>query len=74
MMTCLPSTTMMSMYKPGEVVSERIRPNQKLVVTRYADNMYYCKADEHSRGKELVYLERELMPIRIFQERKLRVA
>ena len=64
----------MSMYKPGEVVSERVRPNQKLVIARYANHMYYCKADEYAHGKELVYLERDLMPIRISQEKKLRAA
>ena len=50
-------------YKEGEVVSERIRPNQKLVIKRYFDNLYYCMAEENPRQKELVYLERDLKPI-----------
>ncbi len=48
-------------YKEGEVVYERIRPTQKLIVKRYACNLYYCQAEENTRQKELVYQERELM-------------
>ena len=48
-------------YKAGDVVYERIRPTQKLIVKRYASNMYYCQAEENSHRKELVFQERELM-------------
>jgi len=47
-------------YKKGEVVFERIRLNQKLIVEHFTDNIYYCKAQENSNRKDLVYLEREL--------------
>lgn len=50
-------------YKEGEVVFERIRPNQKLVVKRFTHNMYYCKVQENPNRKDLVYLERELTSI-----------
>ncbi len=48
-------------YKIGEIVSERIYPTRKLVVSYIKDNIYYCKAQEHKHRKELVYFERELM-------------
>lgn len=48
-------------YKEGEVVYERIRPDQKLIIKRYASNLYYCQAEERTHQKELVYQERELM-------------
>lgn len=53
---------MENLYKEGEVVSERTRPNQKLIVKRYASNMYYCQTQERAARRELVYLERDLMP------------
>jgi hypothetical protein len=48
-------------YKMGEVVFERTHPSQKLVVSRFADRVYYCLAQENPAQKELVYFERELM-------------
>ena len=49
-------------YKAGQIVSERVRPNQQLIVNRCNHNMYYCKVAENPKRKELVYLERDLMP------------
>jgi hypothetical protein len=48
-------------YKNGEVVFERIRPAQKLVIRSYANNVYSCMPHEDGSKKELVYFERELM-------------
>jgi hypothetical protein len=48
-------------YKVGEIVFERIRPAQKLIVSYYKNKIYYCKAQEHQHRKELVYFERDLM-------------
>jgi hypothetical protein len=48
-------------YKAGETVLERIFPAKKLIVNRYADRLYYCRAHESFKRKELVYFERELM-------------
>lgn len=47
-------------YKLGDIVSERVRPSQKLIISRQTKNMYYCKIQENPRRKELVYFEREL--------------
>lgn len=57
------STTTMIMeskYKQGDVVYERVRPSQRLIVGRYAANLYYCKDEANPKSKELVYFEREL--------------
>jgi hypothetical protein len=48
-------------YKNGEVVFERIRPTQKLVIRGYFNGIYYCKCLEARTRKELVYFERELL-------------
>lgn len=49
-------------FKKGEIVKERIRPTQKLIITRCNNRLYYCKIEENPKLKELVYFERELMP------------
>ena len=49
-------------YKNGEVVFDRIRPSQKLIVSHYFDKLYYCKVQENLNRKRLVYFERELLP------------
>jgi len=48
-------------FKAGEIVIERTQPTRKLVVSRYMDRIYYCRARENQQLKPLVYFERELM-------------
>jgi len=48
-------------FKTGEIVIERIHPAQKLIVSDFIDNLYYCKAQEHRHRKNLVCFERDLM-------------
>lgn len=48
-------------YNEGDEVYDRIRPGQKLIVSRHQHGMYYCKRIEHRNEKELIYFERELM-------------
>lgn len=50
-------------YKTGDEVYERVRPTQKLVVSRYREGIYYCKDKEPHTKKELVFLERDLKPV-----------
>lgn len=52
---------MSTKYHEGDEVYERIRPGQKLIVTRYQHGIYYCKRIENKSRKELIYFERELM-------------
>lgn len=47
-------------FQEGQLVFERIRPTNRLVVSRFQDGLYYCKAQEGMARKELVYLEVEL--------------
>lgn len=47
-------------YKNGEVVFDRVRPNQKLVINSHSNNIYYCIPQEDQAKKQLVYFEREL--------------
>jgi len=50
-------------YKNGEVVEERVRPGQKLMVSRFFNHLYYCRAMEGKNRKELVYYENDLIAI-----------
>ncbi len=52
-------------FKEGEVVRAKVNPNQNLIVRRYVDRIYYCKIQENPSHKDLVYFERELMPLDI---------
>lgn len=51
---------MQNKFTEGEVVVERIRPTQKLVVKRIAANIYYCMDQNNAHRNFLVYLEHEL--------------
>jgi hypothetical protein len=48
-------------FKAGEIVYERIRPSQKLIIRNHTGLIYYCSAQEHPRTKALVFFERELI-------------
>ena len=50
-------------FKEGEIVYARMYPAKKLIVSRYADKLYYCRVPENLKLKELVYFERELMTV-----------
>jgi hypothetical protein len=48
-------------YKIGQIVYERIHPNQKLVISHYLNGLYYCRpVDGNQARKPLVYFEKEL--------------
>ena len=47
-------------YKEGDIVNERVRSSQKLIITRLLNKLYYCKIQENPGRKELVFFEREL--------------
>jgi len=56
---------MKNKFKEGEVVRAKVNPNQNLIVRRYVDRIYYCKIQENPSHKDLVYFERELLPLEI---------
>ena len=48
-------------YKMGDVVIERIRPTNKLIIVRWENGIYYCRPTWGSRlRKDLVYLEKDI--------------
>ncbi len=47
-------------FSIGETVYDRVRPNQKLTVTRICDNIYYCQTQEKSGKRLLVFFEKDL--------------
>jgi hypothetical protein len=49
-----------SKYKLGDIVIEKTRPSQKMVIEQHADGIYYCRLTEAPDRKALVYLERDL--------------
>ncbi len=51
---------MKNLFLEGELVVERVRPGQLLIVARHAMQLYYCKVAENTKRKELVYSESEL--------------
>lgn len=51
-------------YKEGAIVFEKIRPQQKLFVSRCQSGLYYCRVEEDKTRKELVYFERDILPFR----------
>ena len=53
--------TMETKFNDGEVVFEKIRPDRKLSIRRHAANVYYCRAEDDPKGKDLVFFERELV-------------
>jgi hypothetical protein len=48
-------------FDKGEIVYERTHPSQKLIISHYADQLYYCRAYEAPNRKPLVYFEKDLM-------------
>ncbi len=48
-------------FKTGEIVYDRIRPKQRLIIKHIDSNLYYCEAEDNRQIKKLVYLERDLM-------------
>jgi hypothetical protein len=52
---------MVAKYKMGEIVIERIRPTNKMIIVRWDNGVYYCRPTwGGQRRKDLVYLERDL--------------
>jgi uncharacterized protein YodC (DUF2158 family) len=54
-------------FKKGDVVYERTRPTQKIIITRVVAGLYYGKAQERIGQKELVFFERDLKSDMIHQ-------
>jgi hypothetical protein len=49
-------------FKDGDVVCEISRPDQRMVITHFANGLYYCQVQGNRKRKKLVYLERDIRP------------
>jgi hypothetical protein len=47
-------------FQQGEVVYDRTRPTQKLIVKRFSFDLYYCQPIENKMLRQLVFMEREI--------------
>lgn len=52
-------------YKEGEVVYAIKSPEEKLIIRRYVDRIYYCKIQNNPELNEKVYFEREILPVNL---------
>jgi hypothetical protein len=52
---------MVSRFKNGDIVFERIRPSQELIIRKCVGVLYYCEMQDHPKRKELVFFEKELI-------------
>ena len=55
-----PGIALKNKYEDGEIVFERIRPTQKLVISSFSNGLYYCNILGGRAKKAFVYFEREL--------------
>ncbi|RNI31301.1 hypothetical protein EFB08_01880 [Rufibacter latericius] len=54
---------MENQYPQGSTVFAKVNPTLKLTIRRYAKRVYYCTVAENPSHPELVYYDRELMPV-----------
>jgi hypothetical protein len=52
-----------NIYPEGSLLAAKVNPSVKLRVARYYQRIYYCTIVEDENRKQLVYFERELMPL-----------
>jgi hypothetical protein len=50
-----------NIYKEGTFITAKADSKCKLIIDRYIDRIYYCKAMDDPEGKLLAYFERELV-------------
>lgn len=48
-------------YELGDVVIERVRPNQQLIIMQRNGRIYYCVPQENVKRKPLVFYARDLV-------------
>ncbi|GAB3200500.1 hypothetical protein ABID22_004080 [Pontibacter aydingkolensis] len=47
----------------GSEVFAKVNPDLKLIIRQYLKRIYYCTVKSNPSQKDLVYYERELMPV-----------
>ena len=53
-------TTVINLYKIGDMVTERVNPARRMTVSRYDNGVYYCRVEGNPKRKPLTFLERDL--------------
>jgi hypothetical protein len=51
-----------NIFPEGTIISAKANPDQKLIIKRYYQRIYYCTAVDSTEKKELAYFQRELIP------------
>jgi hypothetical protein len=59
------NTSTDNIYPEGTFLTAKALPEQKLVVTKYYQRIYYCSIVGQPDHKQLAYYEHELIPPRI---------
>ena len=52
-----------NIYPEGSFLAAKVNPSLKLRVAKYYQRIYYCAIVEDESRKQLVYFERELIPL-----------
>ena len=50
-----------NIYKEGSVITAKVNPEQKLIITKYYQRIYYCAIATKPEAKQFAYFERELI-------------
>lgn len=50
----------MALFKSGDIVFSTKANHIKLIVRRFADDVYYCRVHNHPESKEQFHYERDL--------------
>ncbi|WP_460920581.1 hypothetical protein [Pontibacter brevis] len=52
-----------NLFPIGSEVFAKVNPDLKLTIRQYLKRIYYCTVNSNPSQKDLVYYERELIPI-----------
>jgi hypothetical protein len=52
-----------NIFPIGSEVFAKVNPDLKLTIRQYLKRIYYCTVNGNPSQKDLVYFERELMPV-----------
>lgn len=51
-----------NIYPAGTIITAKVNPELKLIITRYFQRIYYCAVVGEPERKHFAYYERELIP------------
>ena len=50
-----------NLYKEGTIITAKENPELKLIITKYCQRIYHCRAVGDPEGKAFAYFERNLI-------------